>query len=333
LLADAFGNAIGNSIVGKLQQSDYEKRLAQQSAISEGLNQATITRAVDLSIDSPNLNNNQDYRNIVNGLQPNEVAVNNRGGVDVDTANVRIAGYEADKANFTPYLATPRNIQGTEVNLVNVTPTRLTPLKPINYQDLSQTEKLAFDAVNNGIAITTSSSDARAAVRIAMGVGENGNIPVNRVMNADFVSNDDLVKIGTISDRKSEVSMFFDPNLTKPGINPNHGGTGLNDHNTSVSNSRATAAANLFGFVLDAGNKIATVGNEVAQGHDKVTDFNLYQDTSGSTFVEVQGSFTNSWTTGVFTTEKLDLAPAIYRLGQPTTVDGQNVIRAKSWWE
>jgi hypothetical protein len=45
-----------------LQQSDYEKRLAQQSAISEGLNQATITRAVDLSIDSPNLNNNQDYR-------------------------------------------------------------------------------------------------------------------------------------------------------------------------------------------------------------------------------------------------------------------------------
>ncbi len=76
--------------------SEAEKKFrADASALGEKISNETMAGVQkDIQKNSAiDLNKNQEYRNIVNGLQPKEVAVNDRGGIDVDAANARRAQY------------------------------------------------------------------------------------------------------------------------------------------------------------------------------------------------------------------------------------------------
>jgi len=91
----AFGNALGNSIVGHIQERENLKNL--QDKISN----IKIQGADDLNLTLPNLNNSQDYLNSLNKITPKEVAIKELaglGGINVGAANVINADYQADLA-------------------------------------------------------------------------------------------------------------------------------------------------------------------------------------------------------------------------------------------
>jgi len=86
----AFGNALGNSIVSGIAQRENLQKL--QDKISN----IKVQGADDLNLTLPDLNNSKDYLNSLANINPKEVAVNDRTGIDVGATNVRNADYQAD---------------------------------------------------------------------------------------------------------------------------------------------------------------------------------------------------------------------------------------------